>query len=96
MPRPRAIRKRLRPVGAAWGPERTAEMATEDNSNGTVEAGNGQDRAQKFARWNPYAALIGQRAEEELLSNDVLAQLAIAFEVSQLRAEIHFSRKGRS
>jgi hypothetical protein len=56
-----------------------------------------QSRQERFLTWNPYAGSIIARLEEEadLLSNDQLVGLAIAFEISQLRTEIHFAAKGR-
>jgi hypothetical protein len=51
------------------------------------------DRLKRFEDYNPYA----NRITGDDLEDEILAQLAVAYEISQLRTEIHFaSKRGRS
>jgi hypothetical protein len=54
-------------------------------------------RQERFTTWNPYAGELHKRMQDDddLLSNDQLSALAIAFELAQLRTEVHFAGKGR-
>jgi hypothetical protein len=54
-------------------------------------------REQRFLTWNPYAkSLLTQGDDETPPTEETMAALAIAYEISQLRTEIHFAAKGRS
>lgn len=59
---------------------------------------NGESRQERFVKWNPYASELLNRDAEglERMTTDAKAILALVFEVSQLRTEIHFAAKGRS
>jgi hypothetical protein len=56
-----------------------------------------QSRHERFTEWNPYASMIEAEAQDhdDLPTQTTLAELAIAFELSQIRAAIHFATKGR-
>jgi hypothetical protein len=63
-------------------------MATNDNE---------LSRQERFEKYNPYAASLGDLATvADADTIDARAHLAVAFEISQLRTEIHFQGKGRS
>lgn len=50
-------------------------------------------RQEKFETWNPYAARSEIATDANQRTN--LAILATAYEIAQLRTEIHFAAKGR-
>lgn len=57
---------------------------------------NGKTRQERFIEWNPYAQSVAAALDNDQVPKQSDALLAIAFEISQVRTEIHFAAKGRS
>jgi hypothetical protein len=70
------------------GSTRSKTTATESPESPEVK----NEKLARFAQWNPFAATALSHEQDDQCE----ALLAIAYEVSQLRATIHFASRGRS
>ena len=53
----------------------------------------GLSRQDRFEKYNPYGSLASDQVGHDDHAAAIYADLAIAFEVAQLRTEIHFQGK---